>query len=97
MSALKKSRSSSDDVLSVCAVRVIYVYCIMLFDKISGKTVVWTYENTDDLLDDLMSLRADPNVFPSTFVHKLLVTSGHPLFEHAQPLHTRNNIVVLPK
>lgn len=93
MNASEKSKSCSNGP----EVRVIYVYCLMLFDTASGKKRVWTYDSTEELINDFESFRADSTLFPSVFVHRMLVTTGHPLFESAQPLFVRNKEVILKK
>lgn len=93
MNASEKSKSCSNGP----EVRVIYVYCLMLFDTSSGKKRVWTYDSTEELINDFESLRVDSTLFPSVFVHRMLVTTGHPLFESAQPLFVRNKEVILNK
>lgn len=94
MKTYDKSQSTSAHIPEV---RVIYVYCLMLFDTSSGKKRVWTYDSIEDLINDFESLSADSTLFPSVFVHRMLVTTGHPLFDSAQPLYVRNKEVILKK
>lgn len=75
------------------AVRQVSLYCLVLFNDKTGNSTVFTYKDSQSLLDAFLEISPNTNLFPYTFCKHLYVTQGHPLFDIAEPVGVSHSTV----
>lgn len=73
-------------------IRMINLYCLAIFDKITGESRVFTFKDTSALID-CFCVYKDSDFHPYTFTQTIYVTFGHPLFDVASPLVITNSML----
>lgn len=91
MSSLKsKSATVSDDIKEFicnnCGIRVVKLFCIMMFNLLSGNARVYTFLDSSKCLDAFLVWKNIHDVYVDTFTREIYVTRNHPLYSFGVPL-----------